>query len=223
MGSAARLRPCSVSLSVSSWLCGWVSCGVCPGSGAWSGSLLQVDTGPATNSPHPWQAGSGKHRGTSWVPRAPWFSSAWPLRVSVAMASRVAYGRSPSMLDLFLRGQPPQAPSPDGSGHLAFSDLSFLPETLGTWMRLALARSGPDHMRPEQGRWSLEDGMGPASTGRGPTQATAASHLHGPEGPEPWGGQGGLGSRCAVAWLLTRSRSLSFSVSSHPPRCVGIL
>lgn len=33
----------------------------------------------------------------------------------------------------------------------------------GTWMNLALPRSGLDHVRPEEGRWSLEHGMGPAS------------------------------------------------------------
>lgn len=38
----------------------------------------------------------------------------------------------------------------------------------------------------------------------------------------PSGGWDGLVSSCVVAWVLTRSKSFSFPVSSHPPRLAGI-
>lgn len=80
----------------------------------------------------PQLVGSGKHWGKGWILIAPPDSpQPGPPGVSVAMAGTVAQGRSTSKLDLLLRGQLQQAPPSAGSGQLAFSDFSFLLETLG--------------------------------------------------------------------------------------------
>lgn len=69
----------------------------------------------------------------------------------------------------FYAGPAPQRTA--GEGSFLGKEVAFWPSPTSpssrklwdTWRRLALARSGLDYVRLEEGRWSLEDGMGPAS------------------------------------------------------------
>lgn len=109
------------------------------------------------------------------------------------MAGTVAQGRSTSKLDLLLRGQLQQAPPSAGSGQLAFSDFSFLLETLGDLDETGLGKTwaGPCEAR---GR-TVE----PGELAEDQHGLTPASQPPDPEGPGLWAGRGGRGSRCVVA------------------------
>lgn len=72
------------------------------------------------------------------------------------MDGTVAQGRSTSKLDRLLRGQLQQAPQQEVDSWPSLTSPSSW-KLWGTWMRLVLARPGLDHVRPEEGWWSLGD------------------------------------------------------------------
>ena len=125
-----------------------------------------MSTGYGPASPPCQQVSSWKHLWKHWIPRAPPdFPQPGPLWVSVAMAAE--WLREGQLLCWTSSSEDSQ------SRLLLQKEVAIWPPVTslssrkpwGTWLKLALPRSGLDHMRPEEGRWSLEDGMGPASIG----------------------------------------------------------
>lgn len=116
-----------------------------------------MNTGPVAMSLLPQQAGSGKHRGKRGISKAPPESPpAWASRVERGNGQQSGLGKGQHLYWT--------SSSSEGSWGrlLPQQEMDIWPSLTSpssrklweTWMRLALARPGLDHMKPEEGRRS---------------------------------------------------------------------